>query len=321
MSTPMETVQVGKTALRVPRLGVGTAPMANMYAPLSDEQSIEMIQWALDNGMNFFDTAPLYGAGLAERRLGMALHGQPRDSFVLQTKIGRLVGQDRSINFDYSRDGVLRSIEESLQRLQLDRIDSILVHDPDARNQEVQYRQVLDETFPTLADLRSQGVIRSVGAGMNQWQMELSFAQNFDVDCFLLAGRYTLLEQTSIPFLDYCVENQISVFLGGVYNSGILAVGPQPGARYNYREAPPEIMDKARRIQEICTHHAVPLRTAAMHFAAAHPAVASLVLGSVSKAEAEDNRRTWEAEVPAALWSDLRQAGLIDEKAPLPADK
>lgn len=318
MTTPIATAQVGKTALRVPRLGVGTAPMANMYAPLSDAQAVEMIQWAVENGMNFFDTAPLYGAGLSERRLGMALKGIPRDSFVLQTKIGRLVREDGSIYFDFSRDGVLRSIDESLQRLQLDRIDSILVHDPDVSGEAEQFKQVLDETFPTLGELRSQGVISSLGAGMNQWQMEWEFARNFPVDCFLLAGRYTLLEQTSLDFLAYCHEHQISIFLGGVYNSGILAVGAQPGARYNYREAPPEIMDKTRRIQEICERHGVPLRTAAMHFAAAHPAVTSLVLGSVSKDEAADNHKTWTAEIPAALWQDLRAAHLIEAGAPLP---
>ncbi|MEZ4831885.1 MAG: aldo/keto reductase [Caldilineaceae bacterium] len=318
MTPPIETVPVGKTTLRVPRLGVGTAPMANMYSPLSDAQATEMIQWALENGMNFFDTAPLYGAGLAERRLGLALKDVPRDAFVLQTKIGRLVREDGTIHFDFSRDGVLRSIDESLQRLQLDRIDSILVHDPDGPREPEQFKQVLDETFPTLAELRSQGVIHSLGAGMNQWQMEWDFARNFPVDCFLLAGRYTLLEQTSLDFLAYCQENKISIFLGGVYNSGILATGPGPGARYNYREAPPEIMDKARRIQEICERHGVSLRTAAMHFAAAHPAVSSLVLGSVSKDEAADNRHTWAAEIPGALWHELRAADLIDPGAPLP---
>jgi D-threo-aldose 1-dehydrogenase len=290
-----------------------------MYAPLPDSQAIEMLQWALENGMNFFDTAPLYGAGLAERRLGMALRGVPRDQYVLQTKVGRIVREDGSIYFDFSRDGVLRSIEESLARLGLDRVDSLLVHDPDVENVDQHYRQVLDEAFPTLAELRSQGVIKTLGAGMNQWQMEWDFARNFDVDCFLLAGRYTLLEQTSLDFLQYCQEHQISIFLGGVYNSGILAVGPQPGARYNYREAPTAIIDKASKIQAICQEHGIPLRVAAMHFAAAHPAITSLIIGSVSVAEAADNRQTWETAIPAALWQDLRAAGLIDPNAPVPA--
>lgn len=319
MPSTIETAQVGKTSLRVPRLGVGTAPLANMYAPLPDSQAVEMLQWAIANGMNFFDTAPLYGAGLAERRVGMAVRGVPRDQFILQTKVGRIVREDGSIYFDYSREGILRSIEESLARLGLDRIDSVLVHDPDTEQTDRHYRQVLDEAFPTLGDLRSQGVIQSLGAGMNQWQMEWDFARNFDVDCFLLAGRYTLLEQTSLDFLQYCRDQQISVFLGGVYNSGILAVGPQPGARYNYREAPPEVMEKARKIQAICQQHNVPLRTAAIQFAAAHPAITSLIIGSVSVAEAADNREMWTADLPAALWADLRDAGLIEPGAPVPA--
>lgn len=318
MSSSISVVQVGNTSMRVPRLGVGTAPIGNFRERDFDAQAIEMIQWAVENGMHFFDTAPLYGAGLSEQRVGSALRGIQRDRYVLQTKVGRIVREDGSIYFDFSRDGILRSIEESLGRMGVDRIDSLLVHDPDVEDEEKSFRQVLDEAFPTLADLRSQGVIKALGAGMNQWQMEWEFARNFDVDCFLLAGRYTLLEQTSLDFLDYCREHQIGVFLGGVYNSGILATGPVEGARYQYRPAPPKIMDKARRIEEICQRYNVPLRVAAVHFAAAHPAITSLVLGSLSRAEAEDNRRIWETEIPAALWQDLRDAGLIEASAPTP---
>jgi D-threo-aldose 1-dehydrogenase len=303
----------------VPRLGVGTAPIGNFRETAYDAQSIEMIQWAVEHGMHFFDTAPLYGAGISERRLGDALRGIDRDRYVLQTKVGRIVREDGSIYFDFSRDGILRSIEDSLTRLGVDRIDSLLVHDPDVDDEEKSFRQVLDEAFPTLADLRSQGVIKAIGAGMNQWQMEWEFARNFDVDCFLLAGRYTLLEQTSLDFLDYCHEQQIGIFLGGVYNSGILATGPVEGARYQYRVAPPEIMEKARRIEEVCQRHNVRLRVAAVHFAAAHPAIKSLVLGSASQPEAADNRQIWEAEVPSALWQDLREEGLIEASAPTPA--
>lgn len=320
MADSIKTVQVGKTALQVPRLGVGTAPIGNLYEPVPQAQAIEMIQWALQHGMNFFDTAPLYGTGGAERRLGQALQGVPRDSYVLQTKVGRLV-RDGSIVYDYSRDGVLRSLEESLERMGVDRVDSLLIHDPDAQNGMVDqnFRQVLDETLPALGDLRSQGVIKTIGAGMNQWQMEWEFARNFEIDCFLLAGRYTLLEQTSLDFLKYCQQHQISIFLGGVYNSGILATGPQEGAKYNYANAPAPILEKARKIQAVCQRHNVPLRVAAMHFAAAHPAVTALIIGSVTKDEAADNRQTWEQTVPAALWQDLHAEGLIDPETPLPA--
>jgi D-threo-aldose 1-dehydrogenase len=319
VSSSIPVVQVGKSALQVPRLGVGLAPISNLYNPVSQEQATEMILWAVEHGMNFFDTAPMYGAGLSERRTGIALHGIARDRYLLQTKVGRIVREDGSIYFDFSRDGILRSIEESLKRLGVDRIDSLLVHDPDVNHEEENFRQVLDEAFPTLADLRSQGVIKAIGAGMNQWQMEWEFARNFDVDCFLLAGRYTLLEQTSLDFLDYCHEHQIGVFLGGVYNSGILATGPVEGARYQYKPAPEEILEKTRRIQAICQRYHIPLRTAAVHFAAAHPAIKSLILGSVNRAEAEDNRQIWETEIPAALWQDLHEAGLIEADAPTPA--
>lgn len=321
MANSINTVQVGKTNLQVPRLGVGTAPIGNLYQPVPSAQAQEMIQWALEHGMNFFDTAPLYGAGSAERRLGEALAGVARDQFVIQTKVGRIVRDDGSIYYDYSRDGVLRSVEDSLKRLGMDRVDSLLVHDPDAEagKAEANKRQVLDEALPALADLRSQGVIHAIGAGMNQWQMEWEFARNFDVNCFLLAGRYTLLEQTSLDFLRYCQEHNISIFLGGVYNSGILATGPQEGAKYNYAAAPEPILEKARKIQAICQRHNVPLRVVAMHFAAAHPAVTSLIIGSVSKAEAEDNLQIWQQEVPAELWADLRAEELIEPEAPTPA--
>ncbi len=312
--------QVGKTAMHVSRLGVGTAPIGNLYQPIPAAQATEMIQWALDHGMNFFDTAPLYGAGASERRVGEALAGVDRDRFVIQTKVGRIVRDDGSIYYDYSRDGVLRSVEDSLKRLGMDRIDSLLIHDPDteANKAEGNMRQVLDEALPALADLRSQGVIHAIGAGMNQWQMEWEFARNFDVNCFLLAGRYTLLEQTSLDFLRYCQEHNIGIFLGGVYNSGILATGPGPGAKYNYAAAPEPILEKARKIEAVCQRHNVPLRVAAMHFAAAHPAVTSLIIGSVSVAEAADNLQVWQQEVPADLWHDLRAEGLIEADAPTP---
>ena len=200
----------------------------------------------------------------------------------------------------------------------MDRIDILLVHDPDIENEEVHYRQALDEAFPTLIDLRAQGVIGAVGAGMNQWQMEWDFARNSDVNCFLLAGRYTLLEQTSLDFLDWCTENDVSIFLGGVYNSGILATGPVPGAKHDYVDAPAEILAKVERIQEVTQRHGVPLHVAAQHFARAHPAIASLVIGSATVEEADDNRAIWDVESPSALWQELRDSGLIAAKAPLP---
>lgn len=318
MSKSLSTATVGKTDLQVTRLGMGTAPIGNLYNPISDEQAIGAVQRSYENGIRFFDTAPLYGAGEAERRLGTALAGIPREDVVIQTKVGRIVREDRSIYFDYSRDGVLKSVEDSLKRLGMDRVDILLVHDPDAENEEVHYRQVLDEAFPTLIELREQGVISAVGAGMNQWQMEWEFAKNADVNCFLLAGRYTLLEQTSLDFLHWCTENDVSIFLGGVYNSGILVQGPVAGAKYNYADAPADVLARVGKIKKITDRHGVPLHVAAQHFARAHPAVASLIIGSVKAEEADDNRTIWDADIPAGLWQDLRAAELIAPAAPLP---
>jgi D-threo-aldose 1-dehydrogenase len=314
----LPAAQVGNTGLRVTRLGMGTAVIGNLYATLSDAEAHEAVQRCYEGGVRFFDTSPLYGTGEAERRLGGALRGIPRDEVIIQTKVGRIVRPDGSIYFDYSRDGVMRSIEDSLKRLGMDRIDILLVHDPDIENEEVHYRQALDEAFPTLIDLRAQGVIGAVGAGMNQWQMEWDFARNSDVNCFLLAGRYTLLEQTSLDFLDWCTENEVSIVLGGVYNSGILATGPIPGAKYNYEDAPAEIMAKAGRLQAVTQRHGVPLQVAALHFARSHPAIASVVIGSANSAEAEENRAIWDVETPAAMWQELHDSGLIEARAPLP---
>lgn len=314
----LPSAQVGNTTLHVTRLGMGTAPIGNLYNIVSEADAHGTLQRCYENGIRFFDTAPLYGAGGAERRLGEAMRGIPRDELTIETKVGRIVRPDGSIYFDYSRDGVLQSIDDSLKRLGMDRVDIVLVHDPDVENEEEHFRQALDEAFPTLVDLRGQGVIGAVGAGMNQWEMEWEFAKNADVNCFLLAGRYTLLEQSALAFLDWCTQNEVSIFLGGVYNSGILASGPVEGAKYDYEDAPAEILDKARRLQEVTRRHGVPLHVAAQHFARAHPAIASLVIGSATTAEANDNRAIWDVETPAAMWQEMHDSGLIEAGAPLP---
>lgn len=319
MATPLPTTTVGRTTLQVTRLGMGTAPIGGLPGPEGEAQAIATVQRAYETGIRFFDTAPLYGAGQAEKRLGQALKGIHRDEVVIETKVG-CIAHASGRSYDFSRDGVLRGLEASLRRLQMDRADIVLVHDPDRGDPEGHFRQVLDEAFPTLIELREQGVIGAVGAGMNQWQMEWAFAQEADVDCFLLAGRYTLLEQTALPFLDWCRENQVSIFLGGVYNSGILATGAKAGAQYNYQDAPPEILERVRRIQAITDRHQMPLRVAAQHFARAHPAVSALIIGSATPAEVDDNRAIWDWGAPAGLWSDLRDAGLLHPDAPTPLD-
>ena len=317
MTSRLPTAQVGATALRVTRLGMGAAPISNLYGVVTEAQAIETIQHSFDLDIRYFDTAPHYGAGVSEKRVGLALKGIPRDQFVLQTKVGRLVRDDGSIQYDYSRDGVRRSLEESLKRLQMDRVDILLVHDPDANREKEDFKQALDEAFPALIELREQGVIGALGAGMNQWQMEWEFAKHSDPNCFLLAGRYTLLEQTSLAFLDYCQKRQISIFLGGVYNSGILVTGPIAGAKYNYADAPPAILEKTRRLKAITDRYGVPLHVAAQHFARSHPAISALIIGSVAPSEADDNRAIWDAEIPAQMWADIREAGLVEAGAPM----
>jgi D-threo-aldose 1-dehydrogenase len=299
-------VQVGQTDLKVSRIGLGTAHVGKG----TDAHGVAIIQKALELGITFLDTAPLYNT---ERYLGLALAGVPRDSYVLATKVGRLPDGSGGFSFDFSREGVLRSIDNSLNMLKIDRIDILHIHDPDNH-----YRQALDEAFPTLAELRSQGVIKAVGSGMNQWQMLADFARNADFDCFLLAGRYTLLEQTSLGALELFGQKKMSVFPGGVYNSGILATGATANATYNYHLAPPEIMNKAKRLEAVCARHNVPLNAAAVQFVNAHPSVTSLIIGADQVEQVEQNLKALYVPIPAAFWDDLRAEGLIEPDAPTP---
>lgn len=314
----ISTVPLGdKNSLQVTNFGFGTAPIGNVNA-VSDANAEATIQYAYEKGIRLFDSAPLYGRGESELRIGRALRGVPRDSYVISTKIGRVLNPDRSaFVYDYSYDGVMRSLEGSLQRLGTDHVEIVLVHDPDADTVDHE-RDALDGAFPTLQDLRSQGVIKAVGAGMNQWQMEQRFAEQADPDVFLLAGRYTLLEQTSLGFLKLCKEKGIGIFLGGVYNSGILATGPKENAQYNYHNAPAEILEKARKIKAVCDRYGVPINRAALHFARAHSTVTSLVVGAVKPAEVEANVEALAATIPAELWQELRASGLIEADAPTP---
>lgn len=318
MSAIKSVPLAGKNSLQVTNFGLGTAPIASLYGPVAEADALATIQSALQNGLTLFDTAPLYGLGTSEERVGKALSGVPRDNFVISTKVGRILNEDRQgYTYDYSRDGVLRSIEDSLKRLQMDRIDIALIHDPDSGDVDHE-KDAIDLAFPALAELRSQGVIKAIGSGMNQWQMLERFVRHADPDVFLLAGRYTLLEQTSLDFLELCRQKGVGIFLGGVYNSGILATGPQPDAKYNYATAPEPIMEKARAIQAICDKYNVPLNAAALQFAGAHPTITALVVGAVKPAEVEANIRSLSLPIPAALWQEIREQGLIEANAPLP---
>lgn len=328
---PLSKVQVGKTSLEVTRLGLGGAPLGGLFEDVADDPAVATVQRALALGINFFDTAPLYGHGKSEMRMGRGLAGVAPDSRVLATKVGRVLvpvdprrlEPDEFQNpapfkpvFDYSYDGVMRSFEESLRRLNVERIDILHIHDPDNH-----YDQAIRGAYTALDKLRREGRIKAVGAGMNQAEMLVRFARENNFDCFLLAGRYTLIDHTGLKeLLPLCVEKRISIIIGGPYNSGILATGAQPGAKFNYADAPAEIMEKARRVEEVCARHEVPLRAAALQFPLAHPAVAAVIPGARSVAELEENFRLLSHPIPADFWADLRAKGLLPEQAPVPAD-
>ena len=311
-------------------VGLGGAPLGNLGRVVPEEDALGAITAAWDVGVRFFDTAPHYGLGLSERRFGVGLAGRPRDEFVISTKVGRLLVPNGDVarmddeGFvvpactrrvrDYSRDGVLRSLESSLQRLQLDRVDILLVHDPDDY-----YREALNGAFPALHDLRAQGVIRAFGAGMNQSKMLADFVRNTDLDVVLLAGRYTLYEQGALDdLLPLCVARGVSVVAGGVFNSGLLATDrPGQSATYNYAPPPAEVIDRVSRIAAVCERHGVSLPAAAVQFALAHPAVTTACLGARSAAEVRRNASLYSVDIPTALWNDLKDEGLLRRDAPV----
>ena len=326
---PLEKVEIGRTGLRVTRLGLGGAPLGGLFQDVQGEDAVATVRRALEIGINFFDTAPLYGHGKSEIWMGKALANVPADSRVLATKVGRLLEpvdpgsleKDEFDNpapfkpvFDFSYDGVMRSFRESLKRLNVDRVEILHIHDPDNH-----FEQAIEGAYPALDHLRKEGRIKAVGAGMNQAEMLARFAREGNFDCFLLAGRYTLIDHTGLKeLLPLCVEKGISIIIGGPYNSGVLATGARPGAKFNYADAPPEILDKVRVVEEICARHQVPMKAAALQFPLAHPAVVSVIPGARSVAELEENFRLIRQPIPAVFWADLRKAGIIPPEAPTP---
>ncbi|TYO65786.1 aldo/keto reductase [Bradyrhizobium hipponense] len=312
----------------VTSIGLGTAPLGGLFAPVNDADAEATIERAWSAGIRFYDTAPLYGFGLAERRLGAFLRQQPRDSYAVSTKVGRLLRapdgpaaeddhykgtpRERPV-FDFSHDGVMRSVEESLVRLGLDRVDVLLVHDPDDH-----YDAAVAGAFRALQRLRSDGTVKAIGAGMNQSEMLVRFAEVVPVDCFLLAGRYTLLDQGALDALfPVCATKNIGILLGGIYNSGILA-NPSAGAKFNYQDADANLIARARELDELCRKHGTELKAAALQFCIAHPAVTVAVLGARNAAEVADNIAMSQSVVPPAFWQELRARKLVDARAPLP---
>jgi D-threo-aldose 1-dehydrogenase len=330
VSMAVPTVVLGRGGLRVSALALGTAPLGNLFTPVASDDADATVRSALEAGLTYVDTAPHYGLGLAERRLGRVLARLPRDRFVVSTKVGRLVrplapGETADPEgfadtppakrvWDFSADGVRRSLEESLERLGLDRVDIVLVHDPDDHE-----REAYEQAFPALIELRDQGVVTAVGAGMNQAEMLTRFVRDLDLDVVLVAGRYSLLDQRALAeLLPTCAARGTAVVVGGVFNSGLLA-DPRPGATFDYAPAPPELVERAARLAEVCARHATPLRAAALAFPFGHPAVTSVLVGARSAAEVSDAVACFERPVPDELWAELVATGLLPTDVPIPA--
>ncbi len=328
--------RVGRTDVRVTALGLGSAALGNLYSPVEEGDADATIQASIDVGVRYIDTAPYYGYGLAEKRLARTLARHSATDLVVSTKVGRLlVPRDSARNdqgfidaepfdpvFDYSYDGVMQSFEASLERLGVSHIDIALVHDIGAETHGAtahreHFEQLLVGGFRALEELRARGAIRAIGVGVNECAVCLEVLARTDVDCFLLAGRYTLLEQGALnELLPTCAERGVSVIVGGPFNSGVLAQGPASDTRYNYEPSPPHVLDRVRRIAAICDQHKVPLPAAALQFPLRHPSVAAVIPGARSRSEVEWNSRHFQHPIPSELWSALKQARLLAQDAP-----
>jgi D-threo-aldose 1-dehydrogenase len=324
---PQRRIPKGTTALS--ELSLGCAQLGNLYREVVDADALDTVDAAWELGVRYFDTAPHYGLGLSERRLGIALQTRPRSDFTVSTKVGRLLEPVADVEgldedgyavpathrrvWDFSRDGIRRSLTESLHRLGLDRVDVVYLHDPDDYIEDV-----LDRGFPALAELRSEGGIGAIGAGMNDAAALARLVRETDMDVVMLAGRYTLLEQDSLDdLLPLCVGRGVGVVAAGVFNSGLLANRQPPDtAKYNYQAAPRELLERARSISAICERHGTTLPAAAIAFPLAHPAVVSVCVGARSPVQIELNAARYAEDVPAELWAELKAEGLLREDAP-----
>ncbi|MFI2262454.1 aldo/keto reductase [Streptomyces tubercidicus] len=321
--------ELGRTGVTVPPLGLGCAPLGNLYRAVPEAQAREVVRTALATGARYFDTAPHYGVGLSEERLGRALRGHDRTTYTLSTKVGRrlrpLAPGERAAGEgfvdtpararvrDLSRDGIRATLEASLTRLGVDAVDIVYLHDVEDR-----LREVYETGFPALAELRAQGVVRAVGFGMNHSDVLARLVADLDVDVVLCAGRWTLLERTALDdLLPVCARRGTSVVVGGVYNSGLLA-DPTPGAPYNYAPAPAPVLDRARQLAAVCAEFDLPLKAAALRFPFGHPAVAAAVVGAAAPDEMAENARLFTHHIPDALWHTLVARGLLDADLPLP---
>jgi D-threo-aldose 1-dehydrogenase len=333
--------RLGNGGITFTELGFGTAPIGNLYCAISDEDARATLDAAWAGGVRYFDTAPLYGLGLSETRLNPFLRGKLRDEYVLSTKVGRLmqacapeyrsgVGKwfdvpQRREQYDYTYDGVMRSFEHSFSRLGVDRVDILYVHDLCifSHGSKAASDMRIEEFFggrgyDAMVSLRDQGLVKAIGGGINEWEVCQTLAERGDFDLFLLAGRYTLLEQEALDsFLPLCESRGIGIVTGGPYNSGILATGAKPGAWYNYDPAPPEIIERVNRIEAVCKEHGVPMVDAAFQFPLLHPAHVAVIPGGQGVSEMQANLKAAQATIPAALWADLKAKGLMREDAPV----
>ena len=327
--------RLGRTDLFLTPLGLGGSSIGNLYRPVTEEDAREAVAAAYDGGIRYFDTAPLYGGGIGEHRVGQALRRRPRDDFVLSTKVGRLQvpipeaphNPDRlpfRVVFDYGHDGVIRSVEDSLQRLGMNRIDIALIHDIDAYTHgeagwRERFREALEGAFPALERLRAEGTVAAVGVGVNDWRVCQECLAAADVDCFLLAGQYTLLEQGALAsLLPDCERRGVGVIVGSPFNTGILVHGADRGGRYFDGSPPPEVLARVRRMERICDGHGVSLAAAALRFPFGHPAVASVLAGVRGPEHVRRNLRWFAETVPQDLWLELKDEGLINADAPTP---
>lgn len=330
-----ELVQLPRSGLKLTALGMGCAVIGGLYQAVDEADARAALDAAWALGLRYFDTAPYYGSTLSEHRLGAALREQPRDTYVISTKVGRLMKADARVLpgengwaaplpfrpvYDYRYDAILRSHEDSLQRLGVARIDILFVHDIGRvthGDQHQYYWQQLTAGggFKALDELRGSGQVGAIGLGVNEWEIVHRSMQEIDLDCTLLAGRYTLLEQTSLsPLLDACARSGNAIVIGGPFNSGILA----GNRKFNYADAPAEIVQRVEQLEAVCREFAVPLPAAALQFPMAHPAVVSCIPGARDVAQLRQNAAWFELPIPAQLWSTLKSLGLIDERAPLP---
>jgi D-threo-aldose 1-dehydrogenase len=338
--------QIRRTGVQLTELGFGGGGLGELFVKVSDAQAEETLAAAWDGGQRFFDSAPFYGAGLSEHRIGRFLRERPRSEFVASTKVGRVLRPPRDPaawegggiwigglpfdhDWDFTRDGIMRSHEDSLQRMGLNRVDMLVIHDLDSHHHDDEARaghwgDLEASGFAALGELRESGAVGAVGAGINvvgtQGDVEgdiQRYLDRFDIDFFIIAGRYTLLDQTALEDIEQCRSRGVDIIVGAVFNSGLLA-NPVEGATFNYQPAPPELLERARRLAAVCEGHGVPLTAAAMQFPLAHPTVKAVLSGPCTPDEARESLRVYDFPIPGALWEDLRAEGLIADGAPLP---